>query len=283
MSKKLLKNEDDAELIKLFIAEIKMLRKLTHPNIIRVCGAVAEPLAAILEHMTFDFTPYGAKGVTVTNLSQFLKKLHKHKAVDQFHNQYDVFHRITADTANGLSYLHNEGIAHRDLKPGNILVGNTQHGKVSTNKCITCKITDFGEAKAYSIRTNSNAASRTNVSDKGTLPYQAPEIVLEKLTTAKLVDLRRMDIWAFGCVVFCMLNADLSYPYAKECQVGDQKLLRKLIAQCMTKQLLPQHSDSYTDLKQSLRDLEDIMETSMTFEPMERPDIYSVVKLVIIY
>ena len=286
VSKKVLRNEDDAEFRKLFIGEIKMLQRLKHNNIIQICGAIAEPLAVILEHMSFDFTHYGAKNVKVNNLSQFLKKLHCHKAVESFNKNFDIMRLIALDTANALSYLHNNGISHRDLKPANILVTSTRHGKALTNQTppVTCKVTDFGEAKAYSIRTNSNAASRTNYTDKGTLPFQAPEVVMEVLKSAKLMDLRRMDIWAFGCVVFCMLNPDLSHPYEQEYQWavahGTEKQLRKVIRMCMRKGAQPEHSEEYSELKQSLPDLEDVMEAAMTFDPMARPAIFSVVKYV---
>ena len=63
------------------------------------------------------------------------------------------------ESAAGLLYLHNVGIIHRDIKPGNILIGGKDNN---------AKIADFGISRIA----DTNAA----MTIKGTLVYQAPEV-----------------------------------------------------------------------------------------------------------
>jgi serine/threonine protein kinase/Tol biopolymer transport system component len=114
---------------------------------------------------------------------------------------------IGAEIADGLEHAHRAGVAHRDLKPGNIML--TKSG---------AKILDFGLAKALDTEplpnlgltvTVSNAAagqSGTSHPDSltgrgmivGTVQYMSPEQI-----EAKQVD-ERSDIFALGAVLYEM-------------------------------------------------------------------------------
>lgn len=66
-----------------------------------------------------------------------------------------------------LNYIHVEkGIVHRDLTPGNIVLG---HGREGLRQV---KIADFGLAKQQNMGTNALMQSMV-----GTMPYSCPEIV----------------------------------------------------------------------------------------------------------
>ena len=57
--------------------------------------------------------------------------------------------KIAVGVLRGVAYLHSQGVAHRDLKPGNILLSNTT-GELQV------KLTDFGESWG-NIVNNTNA------------------------------------------------------------------------------------------------------------------------------
>ena len=63
------------------------------------------------------------------------------------------------ESAAGLLYLHNVGIIHRDIKPGNILVGGEKKN---------AKIADYGISRVATLD--------ATMTIKGTLVYQAPEL-----------------------------------------------------------------------------------------------------------
>ncbi len=92
---------------------------------------------------------------------------------------------IAAQMADGLASAHENGIAHRDVKPGNVVVGSK--GEV--------KILDFGLAKL------AGPADLTQVgSTAGTAAYMAPEQVRGEFADY------RADIWSLGVVLYEMLT-----------------------------------------------------------------------------
>jgi len=96
----------------------------------------------------------------------------------------------TRQILNGLTYLHERNIVHRDIKCANILV--YANGSV--------KLADFGLAKEI---TKFNAVK----SCKGTVYWMAPEVVNPKKTYGPAA-----DIWSLGCTVLEMLTRQIPYP-----------------------------------------------------------------------
>ncbi|KAH7097083.1 hypothetical protein BKA62DRAFT_818558 [Auriculariales sp. MPI-PUGE-AT-0066] len=156
-----LANIPKAELSEI-MSEIDLLRNLNHPNIVKYKGFVKtrEYLNIILE--------YCENG----SLQHICKRFGKFPE-----NLVGVY---ISQVLEGLVYLHDQGVIHRDIKGANIL----------TNKDGTVKLADFG------------VASATGVNDGA--------VVIEQFgaTTAS-------DIWSVGCVVIELLDGQPPYHQLK--------------------------------------------------------------------
>ncbi|MGI9243293.1 MAG: protein kinase domain-containing protein [Verrucomicrobiales bacterium] len=100
---------------------------------------------------------------------------------------------LVPQICDALQYSHDRGIVHRDIKPGNILIGRS--GKV--------KIADFGLAKLVGTGVDEFALTRTSAS-LGTPRYMAPE----QIETAPSAD-HRADVYALGVVLYEMLTGEV--------------------------------------------------------------------------
>ncbi|HUS06020.1 MAG TPA: protein kinase [Bryobacteraceae bacterium] len=110
--------------------------------------------------------------------------------------------------AAALVEAHAKGIVHRDLKPGNIMVGRSG-----------VKVLDFGLAR--SCQDETITASRMIV---GTPAYMAPEQREGKSSDA------RMDIYAFGCVLYEMLTGARVGPQPRRIR---PRKLEKIVGRCL--------------------------------------------------
>ena len=235
-------NAMDAEEKKLFIKEVALLSGLNHPNVVRFMSVCHQPPAMMLEYVYFDFNLFGAD-VRVSTLSDFLIKVDEYDSVGF---QELICHAAT-EIISGLAYLHQTGIAHRDLKTANILVSNQNYSSLSESqdlheiyheRPIACKLTDFGESRSLFIQTQLIVSSKTTTVDRGTVVYMSPELLVEekRLTKASIADLIMADVWALGMVIFTLLNPSLKSPYILEMRaegVRTQEPLKKFITELL--------------------------------------------------
>ncbi|XP_011072436.1 lysM domain receptor-like kinase 3 [Sesamum indicum] len=160
-----------------FMAEMKVLCKVHHTNLVELIGYAAsgDELFLIYE--------YAQKG-SLRN--------HLHDPQSKGHTSLSWIMRvqIALDTARGLEYIHEHTkphYVHRDIKTSNILLDGGFRAKIS----------DFGMAKLV-MATNDGEESVTRV--VGTYGYLAPEYLRDGLATNK------SDVYAFGVVLFEMVS-----------------------------------------------------------------------------
>ena len=175
----------DAEEKKLFLKEVALLSSLNHPNVVKFMFVCHQPPAMMLECVYFDFNLFGPD-VRVSTLSDFLIKIDEYDSVGF---QELVSHAAT-ELISGLAYLHQTGIARRDLKTANIIVSNQHHSFISEEsqdlheiyheRLIACKLTDFGESGSLFIQAQLLVSSKTTTVDQGTAVYMSPELFLKK-------------------------------------------------------------------------------------------------------
>ena len=140
---------------------------------------------------------------------------------------------IVKDVAKALSYAHQKGFVHRDIKPDNIMF--RKDGAVV--------LVDFGIVKAVDETTK---LTRTGMS-VGTPQYMSPEQI-----KAKKVD-GRSDIYSLGIVLFELLTGKLPYP-------GED----------LVKVALQHTSGSIPKLPDKLKDFQPLIEKMLAKNPHER-------------
>ena len=98
--------------------EVKVISRLEHPNIIKFKGWCMAPPAIVTE-----LCPRGS-------LYNLLADAKKKKSVA---NDLNWSRRLSLaiDAVQGLSYLHQEGVLHKDMKSANLLVTDDWHAKIS--------------------------------------------------------------------------------------------------------------------------------------------------------
>jgi eukaryotic-like serine/threonine-protein kinase len=115
--------------------------------------------------------------------------------------------RLGVQLAEGLAAAHEQGVIHRDLKPGNVRV--TADGRV--------KILDFGLAKLVGPFSGTESTQSLGESQAvaGTLPYMAPEQLRGQVCDA------RTDIYGAGAVLYEMATGQRLFPGAESGELVD--------------------------------------------------------------
>jgi eukaryotic-like serine/threonine-protein kinase len=166
------KENTDPVSIERFFREARAAAQLNHPNIVRAHDIDRS------ENYFYLIMDY-VEGVGLNDLVQQLGPLDPIRAA----------HYI-AQAAVGLQYIHEMGLIHRDVKPGNLLL----------DRMGTIRILDLGLARIQGDDTAKITEKFDNKTILGTADYIAPEQAIESFS----VD-RRCDIYSLGATFYFLL------------------------------------------------------------------------------
>ncbi|XP_019461699.1 PREDICTED: serine/threonine-protein kinase CTR1-like isoform X1 [Lupinus angustifolius] len=157
----------DAERFEEFKKEVSLMKRLRHPNIVLLMGAVIQPPKLSI------VTEYLSRGS--------LYELLQIQGIGSSLNEKCRL-RMAYDVASGMNYLHQmrPPIVHRDLKSPNLLVDDTY----------TVKVCDFGLSRT---KANTYLSSKTAA---GTPEWMAPEVIRGELSNEKC------DVFSFGVILW---------------------------------------------------------------------------------
>lgn len=163
------------EFLEMFVTEAETASHLDHPNVVETHGleTVQSSRVIVMEYLD---------GVDVKSVQHRLRKLRRRMSVNQ------ACH-IGLKAAEGLAYVHRQGVTHCDVSPRNIRL--TFGGQT--------KLIDFGVAKSRDLE--ESGPRRREDGGRGTYAYMSPEQVEH---TAPIGP--RADVYALGVCLWEMLT-----------------------------------------------------------------------------
>ncbi|MDZ4805889.1 MAG: serine/threonine-protein kinase [Candidatus Eisenbacteria bacterium] len=164
-----------------FEAEARLLARLMHPSIAAIYDAGRhEDDGLVLPYLALEFVP------AARILTRFANEEKLGLAARL---------RLVITIADGVAYGHSQGVIHRDLKPGNILV--SQDGEL--------KIIDFGVAFAAESEGEPPRAVGPRRGLVGTLAYMSPE---QCEGDSARID-ARSDVYSIGAVLYELITGQM--------------------------------------------------------------------------
>lgn len=176
---------DDPGILARFERETEVLRKLRHPNIVHSFGGACKNESRF----------YAMELIEGGTLEDLLKQRGAFP--------WELAVEYALQMAEALAYAHERGVFHRDVKPGNFLIGPKG----------ALKLSDFGLATMAAAR-RITAAGKT----MGTIRYMAPEQISGKEIGP------HTDLYALGCVLFQMLTGRTPFDGVTQAETLQQHL-----------------------------------------------------------
>ena len=187
-----------------FLVEAEITGGLEHPGVVPVYG-----LGTYADGRPF----YAMRFIRGDSLKEAIDRFHGDLELQKDHGRRSLeLRRLLGrfvDVCNAIEYAHSRGVLHRDIKPGNVIVG--KHGETL--------VVDWGLAKATG-RAEPSAGERTLVpssasgsaetlpgSALGTPAYMSPEQAdgdLDRLGP-------RSDVYSLGATLYCLLAGRAPY------------------------------------------------------------------------
>lgn len=223
-----------------FRREAQSAAALNHPSIVAVYDTGEETVTnhlgkqVPLPYIVMEYV----RGKTVAKLLHSGEALPIKEAV-----------QIIVGVLSALEYSHHEGIVHRDIKPGNIML--TKDGKV--------KVMDFGIARAVA---DSAATMTSTNSVVGTAHYLSPEQARGEVVDA------RSDLYSTGCLLYELLTGrppfqgdsavSVAYQHVSEAPKPASSIapdIPNALDRVVMKALAKRREDRYQDAAQMRSDL----------------------------
>ncbi|CAN0440080.1 unnamed protein product [Pylaiella littoralis] len=179
--------DDVNRVFKRFVKELYIMSQMQSDRVVSVYGAIASPSELTL---VMEFVERGSIRTILDDHAQRMTLIPA--------RQYGLL----VDTAAGMTYLYNNGVAHRELKSANCLV--THDWRV--------KITDFGFSETTDAISTGSESNVNAVFRGGTMAYMAPELLpggADKEIPAEL-----SDVYSFGVVVWDIVCGAGKPPWA---------------------------------------------------------------------
>jgi serine/threonine protein kinase len=173
-----------------FSHELQAMRAIAHPNVIRCYDSFEYEDRVVL---VFEYCRGG-------NLQ---KELAERRAATGAGLPLERFKAIASQIISALSALHEQGLAHMAVKPGNVLFADEERHVV--------RLADFGCARSAS-------PSRRRV---GSLAYLAPET----LVTPEY-DPQKADIWSLGVLFAAMVQGVLPWTAGDDAAMMERQILQ---------------------------------------------------------
>ena len=158
-----------------FQREIRLQAKLDHPNLVRAHDAGHD---GNVYYLVVEYVP----GTDLRRLVRTQGKLDLQQAAT-----------VIMQAAQGLHHAHSQGLIHRDVKPGNLLVTPEGHTKVS----------DLGLAGFMDEGQDDPRAGKI----VGTADYISPEVFQSPADVTFL-----SDIYSLGCTLYYAVTGKVPYP-----------------------------------------------------------------------
>lgn len=175
--------------LKAIVREITVIQSLHHAHLTRYIGIeyVAAPTHKLSIFMEF------APGGSVRQLLKRTGTLHEDRCASYIDQ-----------VLKGLEYLHDKGVAHRDVKGANVLLsGEAPYPK-------TAKLADFGASKRIE-KLGEDASGGGASGLRGTPRWMAPELIRGELT-GDLEGWVLTDVWSVGCTLVEMATGKVPWP-----------------------------------------------------------------------
>ncbi|MDB4864134.1 serine/threonine protein kinase [Pirellulaceae bacterium] len=158
-----------------FHREIKLQARMDHPNLVRAYDAGHD---GKVHFLVTEYVP----GHDLRRLIRNQGKLTVAEAAG-----------VVMQIAQGLYYAHQQGLIHRDIKPGNILV--TEDG--------TAKLSDLGLSGFVDNEIEDPRAGKI----VGTADYLAPELIRNPREVSTVT-----DIYSLGCTLYYSITGKVPFP-----------------------------------------------------------------------